>query len=317
MKELNIKENDAGQRLDRFLSKYLAHLPPSLIAKLIRKGRFKLNGKKVSADERLNSGDTLSMYIGEELLSPPPQELAFLHLSGGPSVVYEDDNIIIADKPAGLCVHPDESKNPDTLIARIQGYLYRKGEWNPEAENSFAPALCHRLDRNTSGLIIAAKNAAALREMNEIIKNRRVKKYYICAANGVPVKKEGTLKGYIFKDEAQNRVRLFNKPSPGAKTAITRYRVLSEKNGKSLIECELETGRTHQIRAQLAAIGCPLIGDSKYGKAGSQPHGQALRAFRLEFEKPLGCSLLSYLAGKTFTAGKSEIEEAYLNETRN
>jgi 23S rRNA pseudouridine955/2504/2580 synthase len=212
MKELIINENDAGQRLDRFLSKNLSHLPPSLIAKLLRKEHFRINGKKASADNRLEKGDRLSMYLSDSLLAPPPEEQAFRLLRGElKGIVYEDKNIVIVDKPAGLSVHPDESKNPDTLIGRIQSYLYKKGEWNPDAENSFAPALCHRLDRNTRGLVIAAKNAAALREMNEIIKDRQVKKYYVCIADGVPEKKEGTLTGYILKDEKNNRVEVYKK----------------------------------------------------------------------------------------------------------
>lgn len=313
MRELIINENDAGQRLDRFLSKNLSHLPPSLISKLIRKEHFKINGKKASAANRLSNADRLSMYLSDALLTPPPEEQAFrlLHV-GIEGVVYEDENIVIVDKPAGLSVHPDESKNPDTLIARIQSYLYKKGEWDPDAENSFAPALCHRLDRNTRGLVIAAKNAAALREMNEIIKNRRVKKLYLCIADGIPEKKKGTLTGYILKDEKNNRVGVFKKPVPGARTAITHYRVISERKdvGKSLIECELGTGRTHQIRAQLAAIGCPLSGDTKYGKADGREGGQALCAYRLVFDGAL-TGTLSYLSGKTFEADKSALEREF------
>ena len=287
MKELLINENDAGQRLDRFLSKSLPHLPPSLIAKLIRKGRFKIDGKKARADTRLESGCRLFMYVSDDLLNAPQKEQSFRVLRGElGGIVYEDENIIIVDKPAGLSVHPDESQNPDTLIARIQSYLYKKGEWNPDAENSFAPALCHRIDRNTRGLVISAKNAAALREMNEIIKDRQVKKYYICIADGIPPQKEGTLKGYILKDEKNKKVEVSKKPVPGARTALTHYRVLFERGGKSLIECELETGRTHQIRAQLASIGCPLAGDTKR-RAREKAGRQALWAYKLVFGKDL------------------------------
>jgi 23S rRNA pseudouridine955/2504/2580 synthase len=250
------------------------------------------------------------------LLKATPQEQAFKLLRGElDAIVYEDGNLIIVDKQVGLSVHSDESKNPDTLIARIQSYLYKKGEWNPETENSFAPALCHRLDRNTRGLVIAAKNAAALREANEIIKNRQVKKYYICIANGVPAQNRGTLTGYIKKDEKNNRVEVFKNPVPGARTAITHYRVLSSRSGKSLIECELETGRTHQIRAQLAEIGCPLAGDTKYGLRDGREGGQALVAYKLVFDAGLNSENLSYLSGKVFEADKSEIEKEFLKLT--
>jgi len=312
MKELIINDNDSGQRLDRFLSKHLSHLPPSLLAKLIRKERFKINGKKAAADQRLQNGDRLFMYINDEMLTTPSEEQVFkllcIELDG---IAYEDENIIIVDKPAGLSVHSDESKNPDTLIARIQSYLYKKGEWNPDAENSFVPALCNRIDRNTQGLVIAAKNAAALRDMNEIIKNRLVKKYYLCIANGIPEKKEDILTGFILKDEKTNSVEVFKKPVPGAKNAKTGYRVLAEGRGKCLMECELYTGRTHQIRAQLAAIGCPLAGDTKYGRQDGRKGGQALYAYKLTFDEDLNSEALSYLSGRTIELDKTRIEQEF------
>lgn len=300
MQALTVNENDAGQRLDRYLAKALPHLPPSLIAKYLRKKRVRVNGAHVKPDTRLNKGDVLSLYINDEQLVPPPEERAFELVAGLPlDVVYEDGNIIIVNKPSGLVVHEDESGSPDTLIARIRARLFQTGEWNPADERTFAPALCNRIDRNTQGLVLAAKNAAALRAADDLIRSRGVKKYYLALVEGVPEPKAGELRGYILKDERAKRVTVLASPAPGAKEALTRYRVSGTDGAFSRVECELVTGRTHQIRAQFAAAGWPLVGDGKYGHAPSG-EGQALCAFKLAFADVPEGSCLEYLKGKTF-----------------
>lgn len=308
MKTLCIGQNDAGQRLDKFLQKALCNLPQGMLYRAIRLKRIKCNGKRTAADYRLQQGDILVIYLNDEFFPRPTQ--AAPDFANAPNILviaYEDDNVLIADKPAGLLVHSDESGRSDTLIARIHRYLWEKGEYNPATEQSFAPALCNRIDRNTSGLVIAAKNAEALRLMNQYIKEDRLDKRYRCIALGPMSKQTDTLTGYLLKDERTNQVSLFPHPLPGAKLAKTAYRVLQEKGELSLLEVKLLTGRTHQIRAQLAAIGHPLLGDGKYGKNRiNKQYGLTWQAlcsysvtFRLGEQKE---DLLGYLDGVTIQA---------------
>ena len=303
MKRVTINKNDAGQRLDKFLFKFFASIPASMVYKGIRKKRIKVNGKKSEIGYMLCEGDVLELYINDEFFESPKGDEAFKTLVPKLSVVYEDDNILLADKASGISVHDDEIEKVNTLINHIKAYLFQKGEYNPDEENSFAPALCNRIDRNTSGIVIAAKNAVALRIMNEKIKNREIEKFYLCLVQGRLKDKEKTLKSYMVKNEAQNRVYVHDSPIDGGKTAITRYRVLAEGELTSLLEVELMTGRTHQIRAHLASIGHPLAGDGKYGtnefnKKIGMKH-QALYSYKLKF-KFSDENELSYLNGKSF-----------------
>ena len=298
MREITLNANDAGKRLDRFLANYLPHLPPSLVAKLIRKKYFRVNGARVhDAALRLEAGDVLAMYLSDELLKPATgTEVYRFHDGALEGIVYEDENLLIVDKKPGLVVHEDESQSPDTLIARILAYLNQKGEWDPADEHSFAPALCNRIDRNTGGLVIAAKNAAALRDMNAIIKNREVKKSYLCLVARAPKPPAGRIESYLLKDEAKKLVTSHKTPVRGAKYAATTYRTIQTlANGLTLVECGLETGRTHQIRVQMASIGSPLAGDTKYGKSDGVSGGQALYAYRLDFSPLKNGGSLSYL----------------------
>lgn len=303
MKRVTINKNDAGQRLDKFLFKFFASIPASMVYKGIRKKRIKVNGKKSEIGYMLCEGDVLELYINDEFFESPKGDEVFRTLVPKLSVVYEDDNILLADKASGISVHDDETEKVNTLINHIKAYLFQKGEYNPDEENSFAPALCNRIDRNTSGIVIAAKNAVALRIMNEKIKNREIEKFYLCLVQGRLKDKEKTLKSYMVKNEAQNRVYVHDSPIDGGKTAITRYRVLAEGELTSLLEVELMTGRTHQIRAHLASIGHPLAGDGKYGtnefnKKIGMKH-QALYSYKLKF-KFSDENELSYLNGKSF-----------------
>lgn len=304
MKEFTVGKNDAGQRLDRFVSKTVPLLPASLLQKYIRLKRIKVNGKGSVRDARLNAGDVLQMYINDEFFDTPREENAYLTVSTPKiHIVYEDENILLADKKPGQAVHPhDGAEYGKTLIDHIQAYLYAKGEWKPRQENSFAPALCNRIDRNTGGIVIAAKNAEALRILNQKIKDRELDKRYLCIVHGTPKPREGTLKGYLFKDAVKNRVYVSEKSQPGAKTCATNYRTLQTKNGLSLVECQLITGRTHQIRAQMAHAGHPLLGDGKYGKLDKRYDRkfQALYSYKLLFDFQTDGGILQYLHGKEF-----------------
>lgn len=321
MKELTVGKNDAGQRLDRFVGKAVPLLPESLLQKYIRLKRIKLNGKGAKRDARLSEGDVLSLYINDEFFEKPTERNSYLKV-GAPrlDIVYEDENILLADKKPGVLCHSAGEWDYNTLIANIQAYAYQKGEWRPREENAFAPALCNRIDRNTGGIVIAAKNAEALRIINEKIKEREIEKYYLCVVRGRPKPAEGELRGYIFKDAAKNRVYVRRKPEPGAKEALTYYRTLASQGGLSLVECRLGTGRTHQIRAQMAAAGTPLLGDGKYGsdrenkKLGED--GQLLCSYRLEFAFKTDAGALNYLNGRSFSVSRVDFAEKYFPDIR-
>ena len=305
MKEFTIEKNDAGQRLDRWLAKTLPLLPAPLAQKYIRLKRVKVNGKGSKRDVRLNVGDQLQLYINDEFFDRPTPENAFLSLYQPKlNILYEDDQIMLLDKRPGLVVHPDEHERVNTLLTHIQAYLYQKKEWSPYKENSFAPALCNRIDRNTGGIVIAAKTAEALRVMNQKIKDRELNKYYLCVVQGRMTPPKGKLEGFLFKDEVKKQVYVTDRPQPGAKTAVTLYRTLASEHGLSLVECDLITGRTHQIRAQFAAAGHPLIGDGKYGSERENRkygrHGQALYSYKLTFQFTTDAGALEGLNGRTF-----------------
>ena len=304
MKEITIGANDAGQRLDRFLAKAVPLLPASLAQKYIRLKRIKLDGKRAERDTRLQEGNVLQLYINDEFFDKPREDNAYLTVAAPKlNIVYEDENILLVDKRPGLAVHPhDGAEYGRTLIDHIQSYLYQKREWRPREENAFTPALCNRIDRNTGGIVIAAKTAEALRVMNQKIKDRELDKRYLAIVEGTPKPKEGSLKGYLFKDEKKNRVFVTDKMQPGAKTCQTNYKVLTSANGLSLVECELITGRTHQIRAQFAHAGHPLLGDGKYGKLDKRFDRtyQALYSYKLTFTFTTEAGSLENLNGRSF-----------------
>ena len=316
MKEFTIKANDAGQRLDRFVGKAVPLLPESLLQKYIRLKRIKVNGKGAKRDTRLALGDTLQLYINDEFFERPREENSYLKV-GTPrlDIVYEDENILLVDKKPGVLCHSAGVWDYNTLIANIQAYMAQKGEWRPKEENSFTPALCNRIDRNTGGIVIAAKNAEALRILNQKIKDREIDKRYLCIVHGTPKPAAGTLEGYLFKDAVKNRVYVTKTPQKGAKTCATKYQVLQSKNGLSLVECELITGRTHQIRAQMAAAGWPLLGDGKYGKLDKQYDRkiQALYSYKLTFQFTTDAGGLAYLNGKTFQVSDVSFVSEYFS----
>ena len=312
MKRFVINSNDAGQRVDKFITKACPALPQSALYKGIRTKNIKLNRKRCEISTRLAEGDILELYLPDELLMVPDRD-DFMSAPAKLDIVYEDENIILIDKKNGLVVHEDDDNTADTLANRLRHYLYDKGEYIPDSESSFAPALCNRLDRNTGGIVIAAKNAEALRIMNEKIRNRELDKRYLCITAGIPPKKSDTIEAYLYKDSRTNTVTVSDKSTPANKKIVTAYKVLDTKDGFALCEVELLTGRTHQIRAHMAHIGCPLLGDGKYGdnriNRAAGVKTQALYSYKLSFDFTSPSGVLSYLDGKTF-----EVKDIWVKE---
>lgn len=283
--------------------------------KAIRNKRIKLNGRRAEISSRLCEGDTVQMYLNDEFFDSVP-ETEFMSVSSALNIIYEDDNIMLLDKKNGMVVHEDDDNTADTLINRVKRYLYEKGEYDPGAENSFAPALCNRLDRNTGGIVIAAKNAESLRILNQKIRDREIEKYYLCVTVGVPPKRADTVTAYLEKDSASNTVKVTDRKSGTNKTIVTSYRIIRDNGSLALVEIKLGTGRTHQIRAHMAHIGCPLLGDGKYGinriNREYKVKTQALYSYRLKFAFSSESGCLDYLDGKEFRADKVWFEDMFL-----
>ena len=321
MKEFTIGRNDAGQRLDRFVSKAAPLIPESLLQKTLRKKDIKINGRPARGETRLAEGDTVRVYLPDEFFEAPREENAWRKITAPRlDIVYEDENILLADKAPGMVVHADEKGDSDTLIAHIQAYLYQSGAWNPDDAASFAPALCNRIDRNTGGIVIAAKTAEALRILNDKIKEHELKKKYLCVVLGRPSPPKGRIENFLRRDEKRKQVTLHDRPVPGAKTAKTLYRTLASTKELSLVECVLLTGRTHQIRAHMASIGCPLLGDGKYGRGDRNracgETGQLLYSFELTFAFESDAGALQYLDGRTFRVKRIDFVQKYFPDFR-
>lgn len=312
MREIIINKNESNQRLDKFLSKRFKTLPKSLLYKYVRTKYIKVNSKRCEVSTRLNEGDLITLYIRDEFFEDSAEEnYDFLKAPNKLVVIYEDENLLLVNKPPGLIVHPDENYHFDSLITRIHHYLYDKKEYDPKEEKAFAPALANRIDRNTGGIVICAKNAEALRVINQKIKDRELTKLYLCLVCGQLKRDKGYLKGYLTKDHKKNKVVVTTKPKADSKEIVTQYKVLKQLGDNSLLEVNLLTGRTHQIRVHMSFIGHPLVGDTKYGYI---PKGkndvnkyQALYAFRLVFSFTSDSGILNYLRGKTFTVDNDNV----------
>ena len=316
MRELTIGKNDAGQRLDRFLGKSLPLLPPALLQKYIRIKRVKCNGQRCQRDQRLREGDVLQLYINDEFFDQPREDNLFLTLfQPRLNILYEDENLLLLDKRPGLVVHADETEKVNTLINHVQAYLYQKREWNPRWENAFTPALCNRIDRNTGGIVMAAKNAETLRILNDKIRDREITKKYLCVVLGRMAPPEGRLRCFLLKDEGKKQVAVYHRPVLGGKSAETLYRTLETRGELSLVEAELLTGRTHQIRASFADAGHPLLGDGKYGRQQQDKpygrHGQALYSYKLAFRFTTDAGPLNGLNGREWTVEDVDFVREY------
>lgn len=312
MRIITVKKNDAGQRLDKFLNKAVKGLPTSMMYKLIRTKKIKVNRKRTDQKYILCEGDEIQLFIKEEFFDSPEKDVGALErIVPKLNILYEDDNIMLLNKRPGVLVHEDSDAGENTLIMHVKAYLCQKGEYDPYEEQSFAPALCNRIDRNTGGIVIAAKNAEALRLMNQKIKDNQLTKTYLCLVHGTPARREAELHAYLRKDSKNNTVEVRDSQFAGSKEIITKYRVLNSFGDTSLVEIDLITGRTHQIRAHMSHIGHSLVGDGKYGinreERGKGYKYQALYAYKLFFKITKEENLLTYLEGKTFSLDRSDI----------
>lgn len=299
MKSFLIDSNDAGQRLDKFVTKVTTGLPKGMLYKAVRKKRIKVNHKRCGSADMLRQGDVVELYLNDEFFAPSADEPAFLKAPTELDLLYEDENILLINKPVELPVHSSSDSGADTLINRVKNYLFQKGEYCPERENSFSPALCNRIDRNTQGIVIGAKNAPALRMMNQKIKQHELEKSYLCVVHGTPQPAHALLKAYWRKDGSVNKALVTSRPEPGSKEIVTEYTVLQSSGSRSLVEVLLHTGRSHQIRAHMAHIGHPLVGDSKYGGSADRSR-QLLCAYKLKFAFRTDAGALNGLTGREF-----------------
>lgn len=308
MKSFIITDKDAGGRVDRFISKTFDKLPKSLMYKEIRKKNIKVNKKRCTPEQVLNSGDLLELYLKDDVLEIRKKHYDFLNASTDLDIIYEDDNIILINKKVGVLCHPDGKDYIDNIVARLKRYLYDKKEWDPET-STFTPSLANRIDRNTGGIVIGAKNSQALKIMNDKIKAREIEKYYLTVVHGKMSKKSELLSAYLTKNEKKNMATVTDYQVPNSKKIITEYTVLDYYPDASLLEVKLHTGRTHQIRAHLAHIGHPLYGDGKYGNEKGR-YRQALYSYKLHFNFS-DENILSYLNHKTFQANNIELLDDY------
>ena len=287
MRSFTVTARDDGVRLNRFLQRCAPALPGSLMYKFLREKKIKLNGGRCEASSRLAAGDLLELYIPDEFFEREERPRDFMRAARQLDILYEDDDFAALCKPAGLLVHADAGEYCDTLLGRFTRRLFETGRYDPDDPAAFAPAACNRLDRNTEGIVLAAKSPLAARELDGMISRRCVDKRYICVC-GAKAPADGEYRAYLKKDERSNTALVSDRPTDGAKEIATRFRALQRRGGLSLVEARLITGRPHQIRAHLKYLGSPVLGDPKYGDAALnarlRERSQLLCAYRLCFE---------------------------------
>lgn len=307
MKEFQIRDNEAGQRFDKYLSKLLRNAPKSFFYKMLRKKNITLNGKKATGNEKLEAGDQVKLFLSDETFDKFSQQDKAARAVTTLDVLYEDADVLLINKPAGMLSQPDDTKEP-SMVEYVIGYLLEKGELTEEDLWTFRPSVCNRLDKNTSGIIAAGKSLVGLQELSELFHDRTVHKEYLCIVKGVLHEKKH-IKGYLYKDTKQNKVAIYKQKQKEAQPIETVYEPLDDNGEVTLLKVGLITGRTHQIRAHLASEGYPLAGDTKYGQDAFnrryrekyQLKHQLLHAFRLSFPDGME-GRLSDLSGKCFRA---------------
>jgi len=305
LREIIIDKNENEQRLDRFLKKYLKEAPQGFVYKMIRKKNIKVNDTKAQPETTIYEGDRIQLYLSDETIDKFIAKKEEIKSKLIPNIIYEDNNIILINKPVGILSHGASKEFEENIVDSMISYLIEKGDFVPRIQTTFTPSICNRLDRNTSGVIIGAKNYQALKEINEAIKKGRIRRFYKTIVKG-NIRKEFTVEGYLLKDEDKNKVTIHEKNLDGSKKIITVVKPLKSKNGYSLLEIELITGRTHQIRGHLSSLGYPVIGDRKYGNKETNKifyeeyslDNQWLHGYKIEFNGLY--DELKYLNGKSF-----------------
>ncbi len=309
MRSFTAGKNDDGVRLLRFCEKVCPTMPKSLMRKAFRNKRIKINGKKQNEDYRLVQGDLIELYINDEFFADENKKAGFVPVKyDNLNIIYEDNNIILVNKPFGLLCHSD-NKNEPNLIDMILAYLYDKKEYEPEKENSFTPALCNRIDQGTEGIVIAAKNYHALADINRVIRDNQLEKTYLCVTEK-PVK-DGKYTAFLKRDKTAKKVTVTKHQVADSKEIITVFNTINKKAGLNLVQCTLITGRTHQIRAHLAFLCSPIIGDRKYGRPYKGLDSQLLCAYKLKFKNIENNLSVSYLSGKEFIVQNNSVSEFY------
>ena len=311
MKIVKINHNDENIRLDNFLSKTFNSLKKPTIYKAIRNNQVKVNNKKVRFDYRVQFGDEIKLYLKDALLTNDKTTINTVNKQDF-KIIYEDVNVMLVYKPKGLLVHADTANNNNTLINQVITFLIKTNQYDPSQENSFVPSLVNRLDRNTAGIVLIAKNHKTLDLLNEKMKNHEISKYYIARVHGIVDPKQATMVAYLTKSRNNNLVNITKKPiNDNSKKIITEYKMISHDKQTSLIEINLLTGRTHQIRAHFNYINYPLVGETKYTKSNIdknyKSNHQALCAYKIVFNFKNKNNHLSYLNNKSFVLDKKLI----------